>query len=199
MSGTTRERILDATAAVLRGSGAHRATTKEIAAAAGCSEALLYKHFVSKAELFAAVLAERLPLDPAHRPGTPTPSAGRGDVRNNLCALALAALAHYETNLRALAAFHADPALLERLGPQDAAADGTCTATGYLRAEQSLGRISGAADPDALAALLLGACLREAFLAPFAPGQARPEERAARIVDALLPALLTEQRTFSST
>lgn len=39
-------------------SGFHGASTARIAAAAGCSEPMLYKHFASKQELFIAVLVE---------------------------------------------------------------------------------------------------------------------------------------------
>ena len=57
----TRDRILDAAAHVMRTRGFARTTTKEIARAAGYSEATLYKHFQDKTDLFLAVLKERLP------------------------------------------------------------------------------------------------------------------------------------------
>ncbi len=57
----TRDRILDAATHVMRTRGFARTTTKEIARAAGYSEATLYKHFQDKTDLFLAVLKERLP------------------------------------------------------------------------------------------------------------------------------------------
>jgi CubicO group peptidase (beta-lactamase class C family) len=45
MSGSTRERILDAAATVMREQGLGAASVKAIAAEAGCSPALLYKYF----------------------------------------------------------------------------------------------------------------------------------------------------------
>src|ERR1700760_4013925 len=57
----TRDRILDAAAHVMRTRGFARTTPKEIARAAGYSEATLYKHFTDKTDLFLAVLKERLP------------------------------------------------------------------------------------------------------------------------------------------
>ena len=57
----TRDRILDAAAHVMRTRGFARTTTREIARAAGYSEATLYKHFQDKTDLFLAVLKERLP------------------------------------------------------------------------------------------------------------------------------------------
>jgi AcrR family transcriptional regulator len=57
----TRQRILEASERLMRTIGLARVTTKEIARAADCSEATLYKYFTSKEELFVAVLEERLP------------------------------------------------------------------------------------------------------------------------------------------
>ena len=75
-----RVRILDAAHELMLTVGLARATTKEIARAAGCSEAALYKYFDSKEDLFVRVLAERLPrLTPllgslAAEPGRGTPA-----------------------------------------------------------------------------------------------------------------------------
>ena len=57
----TRVRIVDAARHLMLTAGLARTTTKEIAKAAGCSEAALYKYFSSKEELFVTVLNERLP------------------------------------------------------------------------------------------------------------------------------------------
>lgn len=57
-----REAILDAAKPVFGSAGYHAATTREIAAAAGVSEALLYQHFPGKRELFVAVI-ERAAAD----------------------------------------------------------------------------------------------------------------------------------------
>jgi AcrR family transcriptional regulator len=51
-----RDTILDAARTVFGRRGYHAASTSEIAAAAGCSEPTLYKHFSSKQELFVAAL-----------------------------------------------------------------------------------------------------------------------------------------------
>ena len=61
MNESTRDRILDAAADVMTRLGLAKATTKEIARAAGCSEALLYRHFREKEEIFLGVLKNRLP------------------------------------------------------------------------------------------------------------------------------------------
>lgn len=51
-----REAILEAAKGVFGSAGYHAATTREIAAAAGVSEALLYQHFPGKRQLFEAVI-----------------------------------------------------------------------------------------------------------------------------------------------
>src|SRR5829696_6036346 len=58
---STRDRILDAAAEVMTERGIAATTTRAIARAAGCSEALLYKHFDDKQQIFLAVLLERMP------------------------------------------------------------------------------------------------------------------------------------------
>lgn len=71
----TRVRLLDAAHHLMLTVGLARATTKEIARAAGCSEAALYKHFASKEELFIQVLTERLPpLRPCSAASRPSPA-----------------------------------------------------------------------------------------------------------------------------
>src|SRR5690625_2460401 len=90
-AGATRDRILDAAAAIMHRDGLVRATTKQIAREAGCSEALLYKHFPDKRDIFLRVLTQRSPrLDIAGElPGTAT-------VPENLTKLVVALLAFYE-------------------------------------------------------------------------------------------------------
>jgi AcrR family transcriptional regulator len=52
----TRARLLEAAARVFAGQGYARATTRELAAAAGVNEVTLFRHFGSKQGLFAAVI-----------------------------------------------------------------------------------------------------------------------------------------------
>jgi AcrR family transcriptional regulator len=100
-SRSTRERILDAAEERMRTIGLARATTKEIARVAGCSEAALYKHFSGKEEIFVHVLKERLPpLSPlldelnAGRGGEGSPDAPT--VEQNLTEIARRAARFYE-------------------------------------------------------------------------------------------------------
>ncbi|MDP2401128.1 MAG: helix-turn-helix domain-containing protein, partial [Actinomycetota bacterium] len=56
---TTRQKLLDAAAEVFSERGYARATTKEIAKAAGVAEGTIYRHFADKKELFQAVFIDR--------------------------------------------------------------------------------------------------------------------------------------------
>ncbi len=72
-----REQILQAAAQVFARKGLATATITDIAAQAGVSHGLLYRHFASKEEVFAAVIdqslanAERLAQSALAQPGTP--------------------------------------------------------------------------------------------------------------------------------
>jgi AcrR family transcriptional regulator len=182
---SAREAVLDAAAAIMREHGIARATTKEIARRAGYSEAVLYKHFADKQALFLAVLAERAPRIAA--PGAP----GEGDLRENLTALVTGLLGFYAHSFPMAASIFSERELLaawrtqlaqREAGPhlpRQAIAD-------YLDAERRLGRLHASTDVNAVATLLCGAALFEAFLASFheAPLDS-PEKTAARLVGAV--------------
>ncbi|MFJ6696092.1 TetR/AcrR family transcriptional regulator [Streptomyces sp. NPDC091272] len=167
MHQPTRERILDAAHALMRTLGLSRATTKEIARAAGCSEAALYKYFASKEDLFVAVLGERLPrlapllhrlvLDPGDR-----------SVEANLTEIARQAVDFYAESFPIAASLYAETKLKAR---HDEAMRDLGTGPhmpiegldAYLRTELAAGRIAAGADTFAAASLLLGACAQRAF------------------------------------
>ena len=186
-----RVRILDAAHELMLTVGLARATTKEIARAAACSEAALYKHFASKEELFIRVLVERLPqLTPLLSSLAAEP--GRHPLEENLTEIARQAALFYEQSFPIAASLFAETQLKRRhdesmrqmgAGPHvpiqllDA----------YLRAEQAVGRVRAEADTFAAASLLLGACAQRAF-AYDAVGVERPEvdECAGRLARTLL-------------
>jgi AcrR family transcriptional regulator len=162
-----RARILDAAHELMLTVGLARATTKEIAKAAGCSEAALYKHFTGKEELFIEVLRERLPgLTPLLSGLTAEP--GRNPLEDNLTEIARRAALFYEQSFPIAASLYAETQLKKR--HDDAMRE---MGTGphlpiegldaYLRAEQAAGRIHPDADTFAAASLLLGACAQRAF------------------------------------
>lgn len=192
----TRERIVDAAAQVMGTLGLARATTKQIAAAAGYSEATLYKHFHDKTELLLSVLGERLPPLVALLTRLPE-QAGQGEVAERLEEVASQAVRFYQRQIPMLASLFAEPALLDRYrealaavgaGPHKA----NQALAAYLRAERELGRIDASVDPDAGAAMLLGACFQRAFLSAFS-GDPIPAAERARLAASLVTTLLPDR------
>jgi AcrR family transcriptional regulator len=166
----TRDRILDAAAELMRTRGILRTTTKEIAKAAGFSEATLYKHFRDKEELLLRVLRERMPGF-ARVEVTP----GEGDVEDNVARLIRGALEFYREAFPMLGSLLSEPQLMaahrESISRYDAGPrHAVDRVAGYFRAERERGRIAADTDPDAAAALLAGACFQQAFLRYFAQG-----------------------------
>ncbi|MGO1172871.1 MAG: TetR/AcrR family transcriptional regulator [Actinomycetaceae bacterium] len=161
-----RERILDAAAAIMRRDGLVRATTRQIAREAGCSEALLYKHFPDKRDIFLRVLVDRSPrLDLA------VERAGAGTVVANLEHLVADLLEFYEQGFPIAASIFSSAALLrahrEAMSARGAGPDAPAAAVArYLDEERRLGRLPDV-DTDAVARLLTGAALHEAFLATY--------------------------------
>jgi len=188
----TREAILDAALRVIRERGLARATTKEIAKAAGFSEAALYKHFADKSEIFLGVLQERSPgFQPLHKALAAPP--GSATVTGNLTEIAAAALAFYSDNFPVFGSIFAEPTIFDahrlRLRQLGAGPHKVNDAlAGYLRGEQDLGRVHVGADVAAAADLLLGACFQQAFLTHFQSRRPDPAT-AARYATLLLPIL----------
>lgn len=162
-----RVRILDAAHELMLTVGLARATTKEIARAAGCSEAALYKYFDSKEDLFVRVLAERLPrLTPLLSSLEAEP--GRGTLEENLTEIARQAALFYEQSFPIAASLYAETQLkrrhyeaLRKIGSGPHTPIESLDA--YLRAEQAAGRVRADADTFSAASLLLGACAQRAF------------------------------------
>ncbi|MEV6112371.1 helix-turn-helix domain-containing protein [Streptomyces sp. NPDC052109] len=187
-----RVRILDAAHELMLTVGLARATTKEIARAAGCSEAALYKYFDSKEDLFVRVLAERLPrLTPLLSSLATEP--GQGTLEGNLTEIARQAALFYEQSFPIAASLYAEPQLRRRhfdalrklgSGPHRPLQD----LDAYLRAEQDAGRVRAGADTFAAASLLLGACAQRAFAYDATDTGERPpvEEFSARLAKTLL-------------
>ncbi|MWA12942.1 TetR/AcrR family transcriptional regulator [Streptomyces sp. BA2] len=189
----TRARILDAAHDLMLTIGLARATTKEIAKAAGCSEAALYKHFASKEELFVAVLQERLPrLGPLlHRLAE---DPGERSVEENLAEIARLASHFYVQSFPIAASLYAETKL-KRRHEDSMRAMGTGphmpieALDAYLRTERDAGRIAPGADTFAAASLLLGACAQRAFAYDSTVGKQPPqpvEEFAAALARTLL-------------
>ncbi|MEI7034132.1 helix-turn-helix domain-containing protein [Streptomyces pratensis] len=172
-----RVRIVDAAHDLMLSIGLARTTTKEIARAAGCSEAALYKYFSGKEELFVTVLTERLPRLGSRLTDL---TAGRGTVEGNLTDIARQAALFYEQTFPMAASLYAEPQLRHRheqgmreldTGPHRPIQQ----LDAYLRAEQDMGRVRADADTYAAASLLLGACAQRAFAYAALPGGTPPQ------------------------
>ena len=167
---TTRNRILDAAASIMHQRGVAHATTKEIARAAGYSEATLYKHFSDKETLIVDVLRERMPdLSDLQ------PPAGQDTVAENLARMARAAIRFYQQALPLFGGLlaehtritaHREAMSRRGAGPGHAIA----RVAEYLRAEQQSGRVAADADIETVGVLLDGACFHQAFLRYYADG-----------------------------
>ncbi|HIY64679.1 MAG TPA: TetR/AcrR family transcriptional regulator [Candidatus Agrococcus pullicola] len=182
-----RERILDAAAEVMRRDGLVHATTKQIAREAECSEALLYKHFPDKRDIFLSVLAER-----STGLGLPAEMAGTSTVRKNLVELTERSIVFYQENFPMAASIFGSTDLLTShrnamqqrgVGPHAVSA----AVEQYLLEEAHLGRVDAAAvDAESVARLLTGGALHEAFLATYASESVEDPRRVAqRLVDSV--------------
>ncbi|MDP9796048.1 AcrR family transcriptional regulator [Catenuloplanes nepalensis] len=190
---STRDRIVTAAAGVIRDRGLARATTREIALAAGLSEAALYKHFRDKTDIFLAVLGERGPTTLVAVLGGLPGRVGAEPVAAVLREVVLAAVDFYEHGFPMAGSLFSDPALFAahrtRLRERDSGPQVPVEAlAAYLAAERRLGRVAAGADPAAAAGLLLGAAFQRAFLGNFTDtGDA--EAFATALVETLLTGL----------
>lgn len=182
-----RERILDAAAEVMRRDGLAHTTTKQIARQAQCSEALLYKHFPDKRDIFLCVLAER-----STGLGFGADRVGKATVKENLIEFTEQLMIFYRENFPMAASIFGSTELLEshRVAMRQRGAGPEAPVTAlrrYLEAEAGLGRLDyAAADLDSVARLLTGAALHEAFLAAYADEPlSAPKETALRLVHGL--------------
>jgi AcrR family transcriptional regulator len=186
----TRDRIIDAAEQAIREFGIAGATTKRIAQQAGCSEALLYKHFAGKEALFLAVLLERLPaLGPALE--RLRESTGQGDLAGNLAEFALMALEFYTKAAAIASGLLADPSLMAGFRGMLAASDmgphlPIRALAEILRAEQRGGRLDEGIDADAAASMLMGACFHRANLTHYVELPEADEPWAAAIARTLV-------------
>ncbi|SEG77693.1 DNA-binding transcriptional regulator, AcrR family [Nonomuraea solani] len=187
----TRDVILDAAAKVVAEQGLVNATTRQIARAAGFTEAALYKHFTNKADLLLAVVRERSPGFTEFARAL----RGGGELVDDLTAVARAAIDFYRSGFPMLASMFADPDTLTAykeelrkhgVGPHKV----NEAVAGYLRAQREAGRVRPDADVYAAAGLLLGACFQHAFLHHMsAPGQRDDEEAASGFARTVLESL----------
>ncbi|MFC4603237.1 TetR/AcrR family transcriptional regulator [Rhodococcus kronopolitis] len=194
---TARDRILDAAASTMRDRGLSRATTKEIAAVAGYSEAMIYKLFDDKVDLFLSVLRERVPVVDILTRTDRTPGAS-STLEGRLVATIEQITAFYRQTFAIGASLFSDAELLERhraavmahgAGPALLPA----AVARFLQNEQHTGTIVAGAPINGAASAIAGACYLRAFLEQFY-GPEHPQEPMAEftasVIATVLPALI---------
>jgi len=192
----SREEIVAAAAKVMREQGYAHATTKVIAQTAGYSEAMLYKHFADKTDLFLSILGDELPALGATI-GSLTAHTADATLTDNLTRLTEVALAFYVESFPIAVSLFSSRELLnahrQRLGEQHGPRLPLDGVAGYLRAEARLGRIAADTDFEAVASLLVGACFQQAFLWSFEgkdPRLTELTEQGGRLATALMTDLV---------
>ena len=165
----TRQYILEAAERMIQTRGLARLTNKEIAEAAGCAEATLYKHFETKEALILAAIEENLPdfLTVVRED-----RIGERSIEANMQFIALAAIRYYRKLVPLTTALFADIDLLAHFrnwmqehkgGPLSIYE----VVAKYVAGEQRLGRLKPEIEPFSFAALLLGACHQYVYVQYF--------------------------------
>lgn len=205
-----RAHLIATAAAVIARRGTAGLSVREIAKEAKVADGVLYNYFDGKDDLIAHGLHAH--VHNVLRAGDAPPAAGSATVEANLAALFTQAVTLLDRimpafagtvgqpdvlrRFRELMSQHSEPHSLSTIGRQDAGLPQLFT--GYLRAEQKLGRVGAGADLEASSTLLIGAAhdlvLPQVLLgtpsAPSVPAASLlPEGHAERIVRALIHGL----------
>lgn len=188
-----RDRLVAATAGIIRERGLAAATIREVAATAGVAEGSVYNYFSGKIDLISAALAEQMPTSLFDAVKRLLASIGTDTTKDNLEAFVRdAAVAYTELDAHA-AMLAADPETAaslrseltrQRRGPGRAHE----AVAAYLQVEEQQGRARLTAPPMIIAMALLGACHEYAFIPLFSEDPPFPdaEQFAGQLVDALI-------------
>ena len=166
-----KEKLIAATQRLLCSQGLGCVTTRDIARAAKVAEGALYHHFGDKAELIVSVVLHQLGDFPDVLQSLPL-QVGQNTVQKNLERVLQSAFAFHHRIVPLMCSLFADQELLGRvrnmmnersMGPGRS----TSVIAAYLRAEQQLGRVLPAADPETAAQLMLAASFNTALCGQF--------------------------------
>jgi len=179
-----REKLIAATERLLSSQGLGCVTTRDIARAAKVAEGALYHHFGDKAELILSVVLHQLGDFPDVLQSLPL-QVGQNTVEKNLARVLESAFAFHFRMAPLVCSLFADQELLARvrnmmnersMGPGRS----TSVISAYLRAEQQLGRVANAAEPETVAGLMLAASFNTAMCDHFFQGGSGGEAKAHR-------------------
>ena len=197
MERDTKTKILDAASQLLRDKGISGMSTREIARAAGLSDAAIYSHFKSRGELLSALVPVSLG-DYKGNAEAFLKRVGQGTVKGNLRFAMKLARDYFRDVSPKIALVLAEPELFNDPGgrsvPKGHKAE-TFMAD-YIRAEQRMGRINEDADAATIGAIVVATAFYEGFTAGLlgkAFTTARPSS-ADDIIDALIVGLAPRKK-----
>jgi AcrR family transcriptional regulator len=190
-----RDRILRATADLIRRDGIAAITTKRIAAEADCAEGTIFRHFGDKGGLIAAVLSFGLPE--IYRLDELTSRPADADPRSALIAIGRAVMDYYTASYPIVSAALSDASIFARyVAAHEAAGTGPrqiwMFVHRYLLSAQSAGSVRADADLETEAMVFAGACQNAAWVAMVNGASALPhggENYVERLVDTRLELL----------
>ena len=181
-----RERLFAAAERVVDRAGPGALTSRAVTTEAGCAKGLLHAHFAGLDEFVAELCLDRFARTAAKARALPG-LAGQGTVTRNLDAVVLALFDSGGPALSGLAMTR--PAATSRIrAALEGGAPGFTAiqeaVTGYLRAEQRLGRVAETADPASTALAIVGTAHH--LLMTSWPGTPDPRPAMTRLVAALV-------------
>jgi Bacterial regulatory proteins, tetR family len=197
MERDTKTRILDAAAQLLRDKGISGTTTREIARAAGLSDAAIYSHFKSRGALLNALIPVSLVDYYKGSAEAFLKRVGQGTVKGNLKYFMKMARDFFLETSPKIALILAEPELFNALGGRPVKGSKAETfLSDYIRAEQRMGRINEGADAVAIGTIVVATAFYEGFTAGLmgkAFTAARPSS-ADEIIDALMVGLAPRKK-----
>lgn len=157
---TLREHLIATAARLIAERGSPALTVRDIAREAKVADGVLYNYFADKEELLAQAL--RLHVHGVMAAVGELPQAGDGTVEENLRAYISRSLTVLTQILPVFTGVLGQHKILAHFAsmPAPGAESGglRMVLTGYLRAEQELGRVSPAAKVESAATMIMGAC-----------------------------------------
>jgi AcrR family transcriptional regulator len=202
MERDTKAKILEAAAQLLRDKGISGTTTREIARAAGLSDAAIYSHFKSRGDLLNAMIPASL-VDYRGSADAFLKRVGKGTIKGNLKFLMNLARDFYTEASPKIALILVEPELFNDPGNRPISHAKTNKAetfmADYIRAEQRMGRINEEADAAAIGAIIIATAFYEGFTAGLmgtAFTALRPSS-AESIIDALIVGLAPRKKVGS--
>ncbi|GAA3176680.1 MULTISPECIES: TetR/AcrR family transcriptional regulator [Streptomyces] len=181
-----RERLFAAAERVVERDGPGALTSRSVTTEAGCAKGLLHAHFAGLDAFVAELCLDRFARAAAQAQAL-SARAGQGTVAGNLDAVVLALFDSGGLALSGLAMTRPDATARIRTALEGGAPGFTAIEaafTGYLEAEQRLGRVAETVDPPTAALAVVGTAHH--LLMTSGPGAPDPRPAVKRLVGALV-------------